>query len=110
MLLSFSERKLHTDLAFPTTRKTSMVLQDTLAYVIVRGDSKLLSISRLYPSWLLFFVLEGASHATGRKVIINVTHLQPTPMTQQQDLMCSSGTSGIGVTNNFLIEPDTEAG
>lgn len=113
MLLSFSERKLQTDLSFPTTRKTSMVLQSTPAYVIVHGDSKLLSISKLYPSWLLFLVLKGTSPATRRKVIINVTHLQtlrPTPVTHQQDLMCSSGTRGMEVTNNFLIELDTEAG
>lgn len=50
--------------------------------------------------------------ATRRKVIISVTHQQtprPTPVTYQQDLMCTSGTNGIGVTNNFLNEFKTHA-
>lgn len=92
-----------------TFQNETLLLKIPHTWVIECGDIKLAMTWRLYPSWIVFIVLEGALPTTRwRTLIISLPSCEP--MSHNDDLsgktcpLVQRGTGVIGVTNYFLIE------
>lgn len=91
-----------------TFQNETLLLKIPHTWVMERGDIKLAMTWRLYPSWIIFIVLEGALLTTRwKKLIISLPSCEP--MSHNDDLsgktrpLVQRGTGVIGVTNYFLI-------